>query len=183
VRLTSPTDKPFAYVVGLFYFNSNWNSAETQIYNTPVAIPPGTIFQGGFSNDFAHKTKIYSAFASTTYKFTDTLKLNLGLRYTSEKKDVIFGRVAITPFTFWNQVVNLPFAATPLAFKDNFLNGNASIQYEASPTTTFYASYGRGTKTGGYSESSQIFTSNPALASDVGGSAVRVCLRSYHFIA
>ncbi len=172
LRLTSPEEQSFAYMVGLFYFNSTWNSAETQIYNTPVRIPPGTIFEGGFRNDFSQKTKTYSGFASTTYKFTDALKLNLGLRYTSEKKDVVFGRVAIVPFTFWNQAVNPPFAATPLSFKDNFLNGNASLQYEVSPTTTLYASYGRGTKTGGFSESSQIFTSNPALASDAGGSAV-----------
>jgi len=173
VRLTSPAADRFSYMVGLFYFNSDWKSAETQNYNTPLAIPPGTIFLGGFRNDFTQKTRTYSAFASTTYKVTDAVRLNLGLRYTDEKKDVTFGRTAIAPFTFWNQVVNPPFAAKPLSFGDNFLNGNASLQVDLSPAVTAYAGYGRGTKTGGFSESSQVPTGNPALPSDAGGSAVR----------
>lgn len=172
LRITSPSTDRFSYLAGLFYFNSDWKSAETQIYNTPLAIPPGTIFQGGFRNDFTQKTETISAFASTTYKFTDTLRLNLGLRYTDEKKDATYGRVAIAPLTFWNQVVNPPFAVTPLKFKDNFVNGNASIQFDASPNVTLYAGYGRGTKTGGFAESAQVLLGNPALPSDAGGSAV-----------
>jgi iron complex outermembrane receptor protein len=173
LRITSPATDRFSYVAGLFYFDSNWKSAESQIYNTPLAIPPGTIFQGGFRNDFTQKTKTISAFVSTTYRFSEALRLNLGLRYTDEKKDASFGRVAIAPFTFWNQVVNPPFAAQALPFKDNFFNGNASIQYDVSPAVTLYAGYGRGTKTGGFAESAQVLTGNPSLPSDAGGSSVR----------
>lgn len=172
LRITSPSEDRFSYLAGVFYFNSDWKSAETQIYNTPLAIPPGTIFQGGFRNDFTQKTETISVFASTTYRFTDALRLNLGLRYTDESKDATYGRVAIAPFTFWNQVVNPPFAVTPLRFKDDFINGNASIQFDISPTVTLYAGYGRGTKTGGFAESAQVLLGNPALPSDAGGSAV-----------
>lgn len=172
LRITSPAEDRFSYLAGIFYFNSDWESAETQIYDTPLAIPPGTIFQGGFRNDFTQKTKTISVFASTTYKFTDTLRLNLGLRYTDEKKDATYGRVAIAPFTFWNQIVNPPFAVTPLEFQDDFVNGNASIQFDVSPAVTVYAGYGRGTKTGGFAESAQVVLGDPALPSDAGGSSV-----------
>lgn len=173
LRLTSPSEGKFSYLAGIFYFNSDWKSAETQIYNTPLAIPPGTIFQGGFVNDFTQKTETISAFASTTFKFTDALRLNAGIRYTDETKKATFGRTAIAPLTFWNQVVNPPFAAKSLRFGEDFINGNLSLQYDVSPTVTLYTGYGRGTKTGGFAESAQVLLGDPALPSDAGGSAVR----------
>ena len=172
LRITSPSEGRFSYIAGLFYFNSDWNSAETQIYDTPLAIPPGTIFQGGFRNDFTQKTETISGFLSTTYKFADTVRLNAGIRYTDETKDATYGRVAIAPITFWNQVVNPPFAKTPLKFQDDFVNGNVSLQVDLSPAVTLYGGYGRGSKTGGFAESAQVLLGNPALPSDAGGSAV-----------
>lgn len=173
LRLTSPDTGAFSYIVGAFYFTSDWKSAETQIYDTPLAIPPGTIFQGGFRNDFTQKTDTISVFASGTYRFTEALRLNAGLRYTDEKKKATFGRVQIAPVTFWNTVVNPPFASTPLSFQDDFVSGNVSVQYDIAPTVTVYAGYGRGSKTGGFAESSAVGSGDPSLPSDAGGSAVR----------
>lgn len=173
LRLTSPDTGALSYIVGAFYFTSDWKSAETQIYDTPLAIPPGTIFQGGFRNDFTQKTDTISVFASGTYRFTEALRLNAGLRYTDEKKKATFGRVQIAPVTFWNTVVNPPFASTPLSFQDDFISGNVSVQYDIAPTVTVYAGYGRGSKTGGFAESSAVGSGNPSFPSDAGGSAVR----------
>lgn len=173
LRLTSPDTGNLSYIIGAFYFTSDWKSAETQIYDTPLAIPPGTIFEGGFRNDFTQKTDTFSAFASATYRFTSALRLNAGLRYTDEKKKATFGRTAIAPITFWNTVANPPFASTPLSFNDDFISGNVSLQYDIAPTITVYAGYGRGSKTGGFAESSAVGSGNPALPSDAGGSAVK----------
>lgn len=174
IRLTSPGTQAFSYIVGLFYFHSNWDSSETQIYDTPVFVPPlgGNIFQGGFTNNFTQKTDTISAFVSTTYRFTDRLRLNLGLRYTDEKKHATYGRVAIAPLTPWNLILNPPFATTALPFRDHFLNGNASVQYDLTRTLTVYGGFGRGTKTGGFAESAAVSSGDPRLASDAGGSVV-----------
>jgi len=173
LRLTSPDTGHLSYLVGLFYFHSNWRSSETQIYNTPLAIPPGTIFLGGFANDFTQKTQTVSAFGSTTYRFSDAWRINTGLRFTHETKDATWGRPAIAPLTFWNQVVNPPFPTTPLSFVDNFINGNVSLQRDFGSNITAYIGYGRGTKTGGFAESAQVSSGNPGLPSDGGGAAVK----------
>jgi iron complex outermembrane recepter protein len=172
LRLTSPDTGAFSYILGVFYFWSDWQSAETQIYDTPLAIPPGTIFQGGFRNDFTQETETFSAFAASTYRLTDAFRVNAGIRWTDETKDATFGRTAIAPITFWNTAVNPPFAATPLTFSDDFFSGNISLQYDIAPTITAYMGYGRGQKTGGFAESSAVGSGNPALPSDAGGSAV-----------
>ncbi|HWI85343.1 MAG TPA: TonB-dependent receptor [Sphingomonas sp.] len=175
VRLTSPANQPLSYIIGGFYFDSNWKSSETQIYNTPLFIPPlgGNIFQGGFTNDFRQTTRTWSGFASTTWRFAPGARLNLGLRYASETKHGSWTRTAIAPLTPWNLILNPPFARTPLRFSDEFLNGNASLQYDLSPTLTVYAGFGRGSKTGGFAESAAVVTGNPNLPSDAGGSRVK----------
>lgn len=174
VRLTSPANRQITYILGGFYFDSNWNSSETLIYNTPVFIPPlgGNIFEGGFTNDFRQQTRTLSAFGSATWKFTPRARLTVGLRYADEIKRGSWGRVAIAPITPWNQILNPPFTPTPLRFSDNFLNGNASLQYDLSPTITAYGGYGRGSKTGGFAESAAVVSGNPNLPSDAGGSRV-----------
>lgn len=175
VRIASPDTRQFSYLAGVFYFDSDWTSVETQIYNTPVFVPPlgGNIFQGGFTNDFRQSTKTLSGFVSTTNRFTARARLNLGVRYTSEKKDASWRRPAIAPLTPWNQIINPPFALTPLRFDDSFLNGNISFQYDFADTVTGYLGYGRGTKTGGFSESSAVELRDPRLPSTAGGSAVK----------
>lgn len=174
LRLTSEAARRFSYLIGLFYFESDWESAETQIYDTPLFIPPlgGNIFQGGFTNDFTQKTETVSAFVSTTFRISDTWRLNTGLRYTDETKDATWARPALAPLTPWNQIINPPFARTVLPFADDFFNGNISIQYDVTPDATLYFGFGRGTKTGGYAESAQVITGKPLLSSMAGGSAV-----------
>ncbi|WP_286829575.1 MULTISPECIES: TonB-dependent receptor [Kordiimonas] len=175
VRLASESGIPFEYMAGLFYFKSDWDSLETQIYDTPVQVGPDpflTIFSGTFANAFTQKTETWSAFAQGTWNISDRLRFMGGLRYTDEKKDATFGREQSDGVTLWNTVINPPFAVTPLEFDDKFLNGNASIQYDVSDTAMVYASFGVGTKTGGFAESAAVFAGDPSLATIDGGSRI-----------
>jgi iron complex outermembrane recepter protein len=178
LRLASPTGGVFDYLIGGYYFDSNWHSIETQFWRipgfpppgppgSPPAPPPGELFNGPFTNDFEQDNSSVAAFASANLKLSDQFKLSGGLRYTHEKKDIVFGRTALPPITVWNTFANPPFPKTPVRFRDNFLNGNVSAQYNVSRDVMFYASYGVGSKAGGVAEAAGVPTGNPAAPDNV----------------
>lgn len=170
-RIQSDSGIPFEYMAGLFFLSSHWDSVETQAWGVP-AFPPapspisGQLFNGPFTNTFVQDSNAYSAFASGTWHISRKLRVAGGLRYTRETKDIIYGRVALAPFTIWNAVANPQFAPTPLKASSNFLDGNASVQIDLSEEVMAYAAYGHGSKAGGYVETNTIAVA-PALL--VGG--------------
>jgi iron complex outermembrane recepter protein len=156
LRLASPTVQTVEYIVGAFFFHSDWHSIEHQDWGVPNW-PPGTpiagqLFNGPFTNDFNERTDSKSGFASATWHFTDQWRLTTGLRYSDERKDTLFGRTNAAPLTIWNTLTNPPFPTTALPFSDSFLDGNANFQFSPSSTEMLYLAYGHGTKTGGYVE-------------------------------
>ncbi|WP_457313282.1 TonB-dependent receptor [Sphingomonas sp. UYAg733] len=171
LRLQSPTGGTFDWMIGGFFLSSHWNSVESQLWQVPGfppagGPPPGQLFNGPFRNTFIQDQKAYSAFASGTIHVTDALRLSGGLRYTRETKDVLFGRVALPPFTVWNTIANPPFDPTPLKHDSDFVDGNVSLQYDIAPSVMAYASFGHGSKAGGYVETNTIAVPPTAL---VGG--------------
>jgi iron complex outermembrane receptor protein len=173
-RLTSPSGESFEYVVGAFLFSSDWKSSEQQNWSTPNFPPPapGDLFNGPYTNNFSQKTDTVSLFAQGTSHIGDAFRVSLGLRYTDESKDVVFERVQGTPATFWNTVVSPPFDA-PLSFDDDFINGNLSLQWDATDSAMLYASVGVGSKTGGFAESAEVGSGDPSLGVDLGGARVK----------
>jgi len=173
VRLVSPGGQKLDYLVGAYYFSSDWTSSEEQNWSTPNFPPPapGQLFNGSFTNNFIQDTETLSVFASGTVNVNDKLRTTLGLRYTDEKKDVTFDRIQGPVATLWNSVINPPFQSD-LEFDDSFLNGNANIQYDVSDGVMLYGSYGVGSKTGGFAESAEVGSANPALSVAQNGSRV-----------
>jgi iron complex outermembrane receptor protein len=173
LRLASEGRDDFDYMMGLFYFTSDWDSLEEQFYNTPNFPPDnaGQLFNGSFGNDFKQKTDTISAFIQSDMYLTDKLTVSGGLRYTDESKDVQFDRIQGSLATLWNTVVNPPFESD-LSFDDSFLNGNISAKYEWSNDTVVYTSYGLGSKTGGFAESAEVSSGDPSLDVEDGGARV-----------
>ena len=168
LRLQSPTGRSFEYMAGLFYLTSHWDSVEGQIWRVPGfppagGPPPGQLFNGPFVNNFGQDSKAYSAFASGTFHLSDQLRLAGGLRYTREEKDVVFGRTPLPPFTAWNTIANPPFDPTPLGHNSNFLDGNISLQYNFTRNVMGYASFGHGSKSGGFVETNTVAVPPPFL--------------------
>lgn len=173
LRLASEGRDDFDYMMGLFYFKSDWDSLEEQFFNTPNFPPDnaGQLFNGSFGNDFKQKTDTISAFIQSDMYLTDKLTVSGGLRYTDENKDVQFDRTPGELSTLWNTVVNPPFESE-LNFQDSFLNGNVSAKYDWSKNTVVYASYGLGSKTGGFAESAEVSSADPSLNVEDGGARV-----------
>ena len=156
VRFASPTGHSVDYIVGAFLFHSDWHSIEHQDWGVPNW-PPGTpiagqLFNGPFTNDFNERTDSRALFATSTWHWTAQWRLTVGLRYSDERKDALFGRTNSEPLTLWNTAANPPFPVTALPFSDSFLDGNANLQFSPSGNVMLYAAYGHGTKTGGYVE-------------------------------
>ena len=171
LRLQSPTGGRLDYLAGFFFLTSHWNSLENQRWQVPGFPPagppgPGQLFNGPFANRFVQDQKAYSGFASGTLHVTDALRLAGGLRYTHEAKDVVFGRTAFAPFTVWNTIANPPFDPTPLRHRADFVDGNVSLQYDLTSRVMAYASFGHGSKAGGFVETNTIAVAPSAL---VGG--------------
>ena len=156
LRLASPADRTVEYIVGAFVFHSNWHSIEHQLWNVPDWPPATTIagqlFRGPFTNDFNQRTDSDSAFSSIIWHLGDRWRLVTGLRYSDERKAVLYGRTNGEPFTMWNTAANPPFPATALPFSDSFLDGNLALQFSPSGDVLLYLSYSHGTKSGGYVE-------------------------------
>ncbi len=176
LRMTSLFSGDIEYMLGVFYFDSHWNSNEQQHFSTPNFPPDpaitGEIFNGSFTNQFSQDTQNVSTFAQLTLKISDQLRSTMGLRYTDEKKHITFTRVQGTPQTLWNTVQNPPFSA-PLKFKDSFISGNINLQYQVKDTIMYYGAYSLGSKTGGYAESAEVVSANPALSVDLDGAKVK----------
>jgi iron complex outermembrane recepter protein len=155
-RLASPTGQPVDYIVGAFFFHSDWHSIEHQdwaVPNWPPGSPiAGQLYNGPFTNDFNERTDSKSAFASSTWHWTEQWRLTAGLRYSDERKDALFGRTNAAPLTIWNTMANPPFPTAALPFSDSFLDGNATLQFSPATNEMLYIAYGHGTKTGGYVE-------------------------------
>ncbi len=173
LRLTSPGGQKLDYMAGVYYFSSDWSSAEEQNWSTPNFPPPapGQLFNGPFTNVFDQDTETVSAFVQGTLNINDRFRTSLGLRYTDETKDVNFDRVQGEIATLFNSVINPPFESE-LEFDDSFLNGNFNIQYDISDDVMLYGSYGVGSKTGGFAESAEIGSANPALSVADNGARV-----------
>ncbi|OYU34510.1 TonB-dependent receptor [Novosphingobium sp. PASSN1] len=180
VRLQSPGGRPLEYMAGVFYLSSHWESIEDQNFRVPAFPPPpnpvsGQLFNGTFRNNFNQDTKNISVFASGAYKITPGLRLAGGIRWTHEKKDVIFGRIVTSAPTIWNTIANPPFDPTPLALSNNFLDGNVSLQYDVTPDVMAFASFGHGSKSGGFAETNTIAIPPPLL---VGGKVPAALVRA-----
>ncbi len=133
-------------VSGLFYLDGMSRGA----FDTVVGNLNLTLFTAG-----RVKTESYAAFADASYNLTDTLAISLGGRWTHDEKT---GSVYRQNYTG----IRSPFfgnaSATPGLVRTNYTNSatfeeftpRASITWEPSDEWTFYASYNRGFKSGGF---------------------------------
>jgi iron complex outermembrane receptor protein len=167
LRVASPVGGVLEYQGGLFYLHSGWHSLEQQLWGVPAFPPPpapisGQLFNGPFTNDFDQKSESFSQFGQLSWRVSTRVTISAGLRHTRETKATLYGRTSSSPLTIWNTLANPPFAPTALPFADSFLDGNASVQFSPTQGVQLYASYGRGSKAGGYVETNSVAYPVPA---------------------
>jgi iron complex outermembrane recepter protein len=178
LRLTSPADKDFTYVLGLFYSHADTDRTFTRNVTrcggapTPATIltcgSPGAVAENvSGTATFGSKFDNYAAFGQGTYKFSDSLRAIIGLRYTKDDLNIYHSRRATPniaglpgiPPNFDQGVFNTSSnganngtftstngAAFTTGTSATNLSGKVGLQYDLSDDVMGYGSYTRGYK-------------------------------------
>jgi iron complex outermembrane recepter protein len=173
LRLTSPGNQPFEYVVGAYFSRaktdrtftrSNIRCTATTLATVGGGLLPCSTTLGASTIDFPVGTadfgsdfRNFALFGQATYHVTDKLNLIGGLRFTKDKLSAF--HIRTVPVA---GASNPPFDAgvfnnglgggTPngIPFRQSVnnsnLSGKAGVQYEFSEQSTAYATYSRGYK-------------------------------------
>ncbi len=132
-RITSPSEGPFRYVGGLYYYHQRGTALRRIFFGGSLA--------NGRVNEAEAITNSYAAYVNADYDIAPGLTLNGGLRYTYEKKSGEYLVIA-TPA--------LSYDFDDLRRKDKNLSWIGSLTYKINPNLTAYATASRGFKSGGF---------------------------------
>ncbi|HTO41686.1 MAG TPA: TonB-dependent receptor [Rhizomicrobium sp.] len=140
LRLVSPGGERFNWIVGGLI-----DSTELAVLqaSTVIAIP---VYNGTQWANYTQTGTSWSIFAQADFEVVDDLKLTLGVRQSSDEKKATLTRSRVgTVLPSWSLV-------SPLSAKrsEPTFDPTAQIQYNFDPDTMVYASYGRGSKAGGF---------------------------------
>ncbi|HSI18343.1 MAG TPA: TonB-dependent receptor [Sphingomonas sp.] len=146
LRLQSNGHTALRYVAGLYYAHDDLSN--NSHYNVlPGLLDPDPLINlangiGLFGWPLQQKTDSYAAFAQLDYDITDQLTLTGGLRYSADHKS----------FHYFSNAANgaIPIFTYDGAKTFSSVSGRVGVQYKASRDVNLYASYNRGTKSGGF---------------------------------
>ena len=158
VRLLSPTDGAFDYVVGGYYEWSESLVDRAQIFDFPPPLSPRTPDQI-VERRFDQQTDVLSAFVQANWRFADQFSLGAGLRWTRISKSAEIEGTTTSFIVPPGAPVPPPGAlprVTPLfingEFSDSTFAPSASLNWTPDRNLTAYARYARGEKGGAFSE-------------------------------
>ena len=153
LRLTSPSQQFFSYVLGAFYSRAETERTFTRndivcsltpapTVLTPCSAPGTVITTPTGTANFGSVFTNLALFGQGTFNITDRFRAIAGLRYTADELEVFHTR-------------NTPLAGPGIqpsfgpfqgkTTNDNW-SGKAGVQYDIVPQSTFYATYSRGYK-------------------------------------
>lgn len=138
IRLASPTKGRLEYIVGAYVHVNDYDLYGT----TLIRFGP---FNGSSNRAFRQENFTLSGFGSATFHVADTLRVIGSLRYTYDRKTASQTRSN-------TGVVQPTWLATPLAGRrvEKEWDPSAAIQWDATNDVMLYASYGQGSKAGGF---------------------------------
>jgi iron complex outermembrane receptor protein len=150
---------PFDSIFGVYYqYDKEFQESQTPLLldGTYLGITPtfGTFFYNNSRVSAHYSDTTAAAFADTTFKFTDTLKIFAGLRETRERVTDDYNRQSyFNPAAgFFNPITTInsapPTADIAFAAKDTIsnLSGRAGLQWQPTQDLNYYVSYSRGYK-------------------------------------
>lgn len=144
LRLTSPSDRPLTFQLGLFYLNLRAHERTNQGANLRPALPPPPAgFRFNLGNDFNgyNHTVSYAGFAEGQLRIADDLRLTAGGRFTYD--DLEYHMSAV------DNGATAPLGVRAVkgdhVHKSNF-SYRVGLDYNLTPDILSYATYARGYK-------------------------------------
>lgn len=173
LRLTSPTDDKFEYILGAYYSTEDLENSK-RVDADFNGVPPIAAFltgtfgvptaalRGSRNQRFQQDTTSWAVFAQGTLHANDRLRLTGGLRYTEDKKDSVkslfystFGTNDVNPLVsavYPSLGFGLVQPVTNRSRTEDAVTGEAIIEYDFSDNAMLFARYSRGFKAGGFDE-------------------------------
>jgi iron complex outermembrane receptor protein len=133
-------------VVGADYFDDHWKQAGNITYfgRLPLLVP-STAPSGEATIDYVNQsTKAYAFYIDGTYQLTSRISIDLGARYSNDKKGNSGARVSLVPAIF---------PPTPWHFQEKSFSAftpRASVRFEVMPRSNVYFTYSEGYRSGGF---------------------------------
>ena len=145
-HLASTGTGPFGWVAGAYYSDEKLHESFYSDFVQRLG--------GAADTDYEQDGKTFGIFGQGNYRFTDSLKGILGLRYEHESLDL---KNLLTYFSVANPPVFDSSAfvlsgATPLnkSLTDSDVSGKIGLEYQIAPRDLLYATISRGVKSGGF---------------------------------
>lgn len=143
LRLLSPAGQTLEYIVGAYYDRSHFTLDQLQGFNILNLF--GNPYFGRIDSRFRQTAESYSVFGQATLHVAAPLRVIGSLRYTHTGKDGSFA----------SRLVYGPFAIRPISTaQGNIGEGNldpsGTVQFDIARNVMVYATYGRGSKSGGF---------------------------------
>lgn len=178
IRLTSPDDGPFKYIVGGYFQTSKLSANDNVLLGSffQGLNPPFAAFRPlGNSRSirtFKQTSTLWSGFAQATYALTEQLRITAGVRFNHEAKSgdrtLIIEKGPTNAFPI--ATVRALWGALRVAehsisgkFTENSTTPMANIQFDITPELMAYASYARGVKAGGFDIRSNALPTHPTF--------------------
>ena len=166
IRLASDADQTVSWITGVFYQGSNIKFHDKVFVptNSVIATAVSALLRGASTQrDFNQDTSLYAVFGQATWNISDSNRLILGGRYSSETKDANRRQYHVSPTgdVLPLGTVNDPYNKLWAGFRvdPHSVNGDRSesgfdpqiiFQQDLNKTDRLYASYTTGFKSGGY---------------------------------
>ena len=139
---------PLKWILGAYYFKEKFS------YSLPVDFvgglntgDPATSIPAGatvITGELVDRTRSFALFGDVTYSFNDWLRLNVGLRYNTEKKRFESGTGIIIPGSGFMGV-----RGVKTQFKADKLLPKVALQFDVNDDINGYVQWQKGYKSGG----------------------------------
>ena len=142
LRLASPDDQAFRYVVGAFYFDQDAKTDRVVALGPGFGGPPEGV--DAAVQDSAVDTTNIAIFVNGDLDVSDKWTLSGGLRYTDESKDARIDQFVFPGFGL-AELIQESFTRD-----EDYTTATASLQYQATDDMLAYFTYSNGYKAGGF---------------------------------
>ncbi len=155
-RIASPGGEKLDYIAGLYYLDSTLDYSGLTDTSFPWPELPSPLPLDSTSLlSYEQDTEVWSLFGQGVFNLGQNWRVALGLRYTDEEKDVIWGRQRLRSGGPLADIISDILAPevppTSLNRKEDNLDGSINVQYDFNNDTMGFVSWATGSKSGGFS--------------------------------
>ena len=161
-QLLSPDNQAFNYVLGLFFYDEDFDIDEDFDAGVDACVPVVFALAGAGAagaclampqspatdSDYTQSLKSTAVFAQATYEFSDKLSMTFGGRYTSDEKEAAF--VQATPNAIIGSLFRAEEAVPDLASDDSAFTWLVNASFYPSEDIMLFATASTGFKGGGF---------------------------------